>query len=209
MCSAITISQQKAPFLFIAQFLKAKKLVIMSHSTFNRLGAEIGEPKNLKLAFVNMTARCGSTVLSQMISRTPKTRTMSEPWALVHIHGHFNQKLISMAEYKRLLRNLVRLLCKPDKSQDVDHIFIKTTMLMSPAFPMLKEMFPWAIYIFNTRRFKPSLESSMQVINGTSLLFNYSGAFFKAICDSLINLRAIDILNNFLSALLGAHVSSI
>ena len=170
-----------APFLFLTQFLKAKKLVIMSHSSFNRLGAEIGDPKNVKMTFVNMTARCGSTLLSQMISRTPKTKVMSEPWCLVHIHGHFNKRLISLPEYKRLLRNLVRLQCKPEQGQDVNHIFIKTTMLMSPAFPMLKELFPKAKYIFNTRRFKQSLESSMQLFKGTPPLFNYTGAFFKAI----------------------------
>ena len=175
------IFQQIAPFLFIAQFLEARKLVIMRHPSFNRLGAEIGDPKNIRMSFVNMTARCGSTLLSQMISRTPKSRTMSEPWCLVHIHGHFNQRLMSIAEYKRLLRNLVRLLCKPERNKDIEHIFIKTTMLMSPAFPLLKEMFPKAKYIFNTRRFKQSLESSMQLFKGTPPLFNYSGAFFKAI----------------------------
>ena len=152
----------------------------MSHSSFNRLGAEVGDPVNLKLTFVNMTGRCGSTLLSQMIARTPKTHTMSEPWSLVHIHGHFNQRLISMAEYKRLLRNVVRLLCKPSMKQEVEHIFIKTTMLMSPAFPMLKDMFPKATFIFNTRRFKPSLESAMKLSMGEPVLFNYSGALFQA-----------------------------
>ena len=134
----------------------------------------------LKVTFVNMTGRCGSTLLSQMISRTPRTRTMSEPWSLVHIHGHFNQRLISMAEYKRLLRNVVRLLCKPEKRQNVEHVFIKTTMLMSPAFPMLKEMFPQAKFIFNTRCFRPSMESAMKLSKGEPVLFNYSGALFQA-----------------------------
>ena len=85
-----------------------------------------------------------------------------------------------MTEYKRLLRNVVRLLCKPQKNRDVEHIFIKTTMLMSPAFPMLKEMFPKATLIFNTRRFKPSLESAMKLSKGEPVLFNYSGALFQA-----------------------------
>ena len=163
----------------------AKKLVIMSHTSFNRLGAEIGDPAHRKVTFVNMSGRCGSTLLSQMISRTPKTRTMSEPWSLVHIHGHFNQGLISMAEYKRILRNVVRLLCKPENKQNVEHIFIKTTMLMSPAFPMLKDMFPQATFIFNTRRFKPSMESAMKLSKGEPVLFNYSGTLFQACAYSL------------------------
>ena len=61
-----------APFMFIIQFLAAKKLVILPHRSFNRLAAEGGDPADRKVTFVNMTARCGSTLLGQMISRTPK-----------------------------------------------------------------------------------------------------------------------------------------
>ena len=61
---------QMAPFLFIIQFFAAKKLVIMPHYSFNRLSAEVGDPSDRRLTFVNMTARCGSTLLGQMINRT-------------------------------------------------------------------------------------------------------------------------------------------
>ena len=45
----------------------------------------------------------------QMINRTgDKVRTMSEPWSLVHVHGLFNTKQLSMPEYQRLLRSVVR-----------------------------------------------------------------------------------------------------
>ena len=56
---------QMAPFLFIIQFFAAKKLVIMPHHSFNRLSAEVGDPSDRRLTFVNMTARCGSTLLGQ------------------------------------------------------------------------------------------------------------------------------------------------
>ena len=181
----------------------------MSHSSFNRLGAEIGDPQNTRMTFVNMTARCGSTLLSQMISRTPKSKVMSEPWCLVHSHGHFMQGLLSMAEYKRLLRNLVRLQCKAGQEQNVDHIFIKTTMLMSPAFPILKKLFPEAVYIFNTRRFKQSLESSMQLFRGTSPLFNFTGAFFKAIIKMSLSINQWKICFNYLLGLLGTLANTI
>ena len=52
------------------------------------------------MTFVNMTARCGSTLLGQMISRTPKAFVMSEPWAWMHLHGHYVGGDISMAEYR-------------------------------------------------------------------------------------------------------------
>ena len=135
----------------------------MPHSSFNRLASEVGDPSDRRLTIVNMTSRCGSTLLGQMMSRIPKTRAISEPWSLVHIHGHFNCGRISMAEYKRLLRSVVQLQCKKEHTKEVDHIFFKTTTLMSPAFPMLMEMFPFAKFVFNTRNFKPSLESWIQL----------------------------------------------
>ena len=73
-----------------------------------------------------------------------------------------------MAEYKRLLRSMIWLLCRKEKKKEIDHIFIKTTTLMSPhspAFPMLMEMFPFAKFLFNTRNFKPSLESWLNINN--------------------------------------------
>ena len=168
-----------APFLFIIQFFAAKKLVIVPHYSFNRLAVEVGDPSDRRLTFVNMTARCGSTLLSQMISRTDKVRTMSEPWSLVHVHGLFNTKKISMPEYKRLLRSVVRLQCKRERGRDVEHIFIKTTMFMAPAFPLLMEMFPKAKYIFNTRQWVPSVESYMQLAQFMPLLVYYTGAQFQ------------------------------
>ena len=44
-----TVSLQITPFLFITQFLKAEKLLIMRQSSFNRLGAEVGDPMHPKV----------------------------------------------------------------------------------------------------------------------------------------------------------------
>ena len=163
-------SFQVAPFLWIAQFDVAKKLVIMPHSSFNRLAAEIGDPRDRKVTFVNMTARCGSTLLGQIMTRTPETRSISEPWSFMHIHRHFRCGLFSTPEYKRLVRSVVRLQCKRERSRDVQHIFMKTTLGMSPVFPTLKELFPTAKFIFNTRNFKPTFESMMQIGLGVPMV---------------------------------------
>ena len=170
---------QIAPFMFLAQYDVSKRLIIMPHNSFNRLSAEIGDPQDRKITIVNMTTRCGSTLLGQIMSRIPKTRSMSEPWSFVHIHRHFCCGLISMAEYKRLMRSVVRLLCKQEHSRDVDHIFIKTSTAMSPVFPTLKTLFPNATLIFNTRNFKPTFESMMQVGLGVPLIAYLSRKHFS------------------------------
>ena len=155
----------------------------MPHSSFNRLAAEMGDLKGNKVTFVNMTARCGSTLLNQIMSKIPKTRSMSEPWVLVHIHRHFCCGLFSMAEYKRLARSAVRLLCKRGVSQDIEHIFMKNTNQHSPMFPTLKELFPNAKFIFNTRNFKATFESMMQLGLGMPLIAHLLG---KPFCVSMI-----------------------
>ena len=167
----------------------------MPHRSFNRLASKVGDPTDRKLTLVNMTARCGSTLLAQMVSRVPGVRAMSEPWSLVHVHGHFICRQISMAEYRVLLRSLVRLLCKKEHKKEVDHIFIKTTTLMSPAFPMLMEMFPTAKFVFNTRNFKPSFESWLSIkINGAFNLFlaYHTGELAKVCCISSVQVYPVN-----------------
>ena len=149
----------------IAQQNFAKQLIFMPHSSFNQLASEIGEvPSHKRLTFVNMTSRCGSTLLGQIIAQTPNTRVLSEPWSFVNISYLLNCKQITKAEYKTLLRNIVHIMCNWERNKDIKHVFIKTTCLMAPAFPLLKEMFPCAKFIFNTRNFKSTLESQMQLI---------------------------------------------
>ena len=46
-----------------------------------RLAEEVGDPA-LPVVMVNMTTRCGSTLLVQMMNRVPGTRAMSEGGSL-------------------------------------------------------------------------------------------------------------------------------
>jgi hypothetical protein len=90
----------------------------MPHATLHRLAAEMG-PDDRNLTFVNMTARCGSTLLCQIMSRVPGVQVMSEPYGFVHLHGYFVQGRMSMEEYTRLLKSYVRVLCKQEvKNQE-------------------------------------------------------------------------------------------
>ena len=72
-----------------------------------------------------------------------------------------------------------RLQCKREHKREVEHVFIKTTMFMAPAFPLLMEMFPKAKYIFNTRQWVPSVESYMQLAQFVPLLVYYTGVQFQ------------------------------
>ena len=82
---------------------------------------------------------------------------------------------------------------KGDEFKDLANAGPSPLAVTAPADlgPMLKKLFPEAVYIFNTRRFKQSLESSMQLFRGTSPLFNLTGAFFKAIIKMYITYQSI------------------
>ena len=157
-------------------------MILMPHSSFNRLADEIGPASNpdKKLTFVNMTARCGSTLLGQIIARTPKTCVLSEPWALVHANYLLNQNLISETDFKTMLRNIVRILCNWEHNKEINHVFIKTSVFMAPAFPVLKKMFPRAKFIFNARNFQSSSESYMQLILSNGIFVNLNGELAQA-----------------------------
>ena len=106
----------------IAQQNFAKQLIFMPHSSFNQLASEIGEvPSDKRLTFVNMTSRCGSTLLGQIIAQTPNTRVLSEPWSFVNISYLLNCKQITKAEYKTLLRNIVHIMCNWECNKDIKH----------------------------------------------------------------------------------------
>ncbi len=110
-----------------------------------------------------MTARCGSTLVGQMLARVPNVRVISEPWAFMHIHGFYVQKLISLPQYRRLLRSALRLQCKRERLA-YTHLFVKMSNFSGPTFPFLKELFPDIEQMFITRHVKPALVSYVKVM---------------------------------------------
>ncbi len=127
--------------MFISQYIKAKKLVVMPIESFHRLAGEIGEPK-MPVGVVNMTARCGSTLLAQMANRIPNTRSMSEPWATTNIDDLRGRGVISEQESKALLKSAFQVHCKVAPGEILYFILVK---LNARQIPDLKD-----IYFFNS-----------------------------------------------------------
>ena len=153
------------PFLFVKQYVAAKKLLIVPHSTLHRLAAEVGDPIDRKVTFINMTARCGSTLLCQMTNTVPRVRTISEPWCFNHLHWHYVGGRIEHGDFRRLVRSCMRLVLKRENDTEIDHVLIKICALACPIFPMLSEMYPDANYMFNTRLLKGTMGSYAQIVH--------------------------------------------
>ncbi len=69
------------PFHPIAVHERCSKYLVVPMRSFHRLAEECGDPKH-DVVVVTMTMRCGSTLLSQAMNRVPRTRSVSEPFAL-------------------------------------------------------------------------------------------------------------------------------
>jgi len=82
------------PFTFIAHYNLCEKLIFLPIDSFHRLSEELGDPK-IPVMINHMTARCGSTLLAQMLHRIPDIRVLSEPLGAVPIHEEMARKRIS------------------------------------------------------------------------------------------------------------------
>ncbi len=158
---------KKFPFVFISHYYEAKKLVILPIASFKRLGDELGDPK-VPVCLINMTARCGSTLISQMMMRVPKVRSMSEPWAMMQLNNHFRKRWFNWDETRKLIQTCMRLHCKVEPGSDVERIVIKMTPSTSPMFVALAELFPKFDLVFNTRHPKPSILSLHKLATHTT-----------------------------------------
>ena len=142
------ITQSKyGAFVKISQFNLAKKLIIMPISAFHKLGENVGQTK-AKIIFICNTARCGSTLVTQVFEETGTSVAYSEPDAinaLTQLKG-----VVSEAERIRVFKNCINLLCKPCHSKEIKSYILK---LLQPAMiemPMIADLFPdcKALYIY-------------------------------------------------------------
>ena len=165
------------PFLFVVQYLVAEELIILPLSSFHRLAEEeAGDPKYKSMTMLHMTARCGSTLVCNFMARVPKVRAMSEPWSLAHLHQMYAEKDISYDEYRRLLRNTIRLQFKNENNTEIDHLFVKMSHFATPCTKYVKEDFPQMKFMFITRMLMPALKSFRKVVNGQPFVFVQSGS---------------------------------
>jgi hypothetical protein len=103
-------------------------MVIVPHSTFQRLAAESGDPTlDRDLTLINMMTRCGSTMLCQMVNTVPKVHVLSEPWVFNHANMHYITGRITMDQLRMLVKSIVMLLCKKENDTEIEKIVIKVS----------------------------------------------------------------------------------
>ncbi len=156
---------QRFPFVFIPHWDEAKMLIILPLEDLNKLADSMGNP-TVDVTLVHMTARCGSTLISQMMHRVPNTRSMSEPLAMLRLAERYNKGYYDWKTYTKLIQSCMRITCKVEPGSNIKRIVLKMNPSTAPQLEMLHEMFPKFKIIFNTRHPRPSILSLMKVLVG-------------------------------------------
>ncbi len=171
---------EQFPFVFVSQYLEARHLIILPIKSFHRLADELGDPK-VPVAVAYMTARCGSTLVTQMLNKVPGTRALAENWATCRLTSLRHKGIITPEESRRLLKSGIRLHCKISPGESVERVFLKFTTYNGPLSKELHSMFPQIALIFNTRHPTPSVKSYWQVWEAMSSTLDFKlGLHWKA-----------------------------
>ena len=152
-----------SPFMFALQFLMAEKHLIVPHDVMYKLADEIGDPK-VPVTFLDMTGRCGSTLICTMMARVPEVRVFSEPWVFLHAQNQYVNKHINREQYRRLLRTIIRLLCRKENEKVIKRILIKLTIFLDCQIEVIKEVYPEYKFMFITRHYKPCVKSWKKLV---------------------------------------------
>ena len=151
----------------------------MPHESLHRVAEKLPDPSDVyTVGTIHMIARCGSTLLRQMMNAVPAVRTISEPFGLSALHQEFSKGNITWAEYDKLFVSVIKVLCKKsDKDDKITHLIFKLSQFSSVQTPLFKRHFPNFIHIFNTREPKFQTESVFRLATSLPKLNRYSGIF--------------------------------
>jgi len=135
-------------FIRVAQFENARRIIVMPIEAFHQLAEQIGDPEG-KVVFVTNTSRCGSTLLSQIYEETDRCLSLSEPDAMNAIATY--RDTMPQEKLDRIIRNSVRLQCKPIRGRDIAAYILKPTAPTIDAVPMFLRIFPESKQLFMYR----------------------------------------------------------
>ncbi len=151
---ALPWNVDKYGFSRTEQFKMAEKVIIMPMSSACRLAQEIGSPKGY-IIFLNITARCGSTLMCSMFNKIGCCITYSEPSVIADLTYMLGARMDSRAA--ELVNTTLALLCK-SPGKDVTH-FIKLQPQDSLLLPLLTRLYPSASFLFLYRDIRKVISS--------------------------------------------------
>ena len=172
-------------FFHMAQFRRSTHVMRMPISLFHALAERLGDP-SIPVIWISSTARCGSTLLCQILEKVPGTLLLAEPDAPTNIDFMQKMNTISESERIKLITSTVRFLCKSNPS--TARICIKTRGICSVFMGDISKLFPNIKQIFMYRNCR---ETTM------SLLAFLSSMPYSDLGRSILDYDKLSILKPF------------
>ncbi|KAL8604409.1 hypothetical protein ACOMHN_042239 [Nucella lapillus] len=163
-------SSETSPFFYMAQFMNAEEVYVVSRSWFSCLSLEIEEEKDAvhtPVTWLSSTGRCGSTMLTQIMEGVPGTVCISEPDALLNIVTLI--KSDDLFRNERLLENAITVLlyhAAKHTNPPPAHIFMKTRSECAGLVEDMPKIQRQDIrHVFMFRRLLPLFKSMKRVLS--------------------------------------------
>lgn len=139
-------------FMRFAQMAHHKRLIFVPLSAFHRVSDVIGDPKGELILLLN-TARCGSTLICQVLEATGRCVTISEPLSPDRVVQMYRKKKVSDDKIRRLARDVIRWECRPYKTMQPPPLayMLKLIAPTGIGLPLFKEVFPNCRLLFMYR----------------------------------------------------------
>lgn len=167
---------KKWPLVNLGLLHSAKYLLVMPLSSLIKLGEDLGDPK-VKVVWLYNTSRCGGTALMQAFNSLPDVVAISGPKCMISLDLAFKRKLlkgkykhyVNSDEYRRIYRNIVRLLLKPSQ-KEANVVAVRSHGQMSKTdLQLIPNLFPQFSGIFMYRNAAEQISSLYRVTHGFDL----------------------------------------
>jgi hypothetical protein len=152
------VNLSHAPFYFVAQYEKAKRLWTIPFVTMVQLAQSV-PVDDKRLVLIYSVGRCGSTLASQIFAQLSGVINFSEPHALMQLVIARNTKAVDEDELFALLEATIRLLCKTTAETAW---VIKGQSFVIELGDWLHEMYPQTKNLFLYRHAETWLRSGLR-----------------------------------------------
>ncbi|MEA5578439.1 sulfotransferase [Anabaena sp. UHCC 0451] len=157
----LDIDIYEPPFLYLAQYEYAQRLIAVPYEEFHQLAQDIQDSIG-QIIMIYSVGRCGSTLLSKVFNQVDTVLSLSEPDVFSQIVGFRSPDGSNESGIEELLRSCICLLAKSTVNVKESFCAIKLRSFGIEVADLIHRICPEAKLIFMYRNAEDVVKSSMR-----------------------------------------------
>ncbi len=151
-------------FSTLGQIVTGEYIIVMSLPTFLRLSDKL-EDNGSAMVFLHNTARCGGSLMCNILEHTGQIVAWNEPRVLDNICTQINHSW-NRIKSKQILKAGLKMLAKPYGGLNVSNVkyVIKVCCIMTPQWALFQEAIPRGTHVFVYRDLNATAQSLCRVM---------------------------------------------